>query len=248
MNSEKGIIYLIQPAEWIGTNVYKIGCSRKSSLERCKTGYKIGSRYLYIMECDNPISLEITLKKIFAKKFTLKIGKEFFEGDEQAIKDLFHTTVRNFQLLIDDKKNPITIDDDNFIAIDDNNLITIDDDKHQQITINNEENNYVCERCGYKTERLYDLKKHFLRKKVCNPTLEELNIKELYDKFFVINKQINEIIKTEYKCEYCDKYFTSRQGKFQHKLSCNSKLIMLEKRIEELDKKINKPKKNSIKK
>ena len=45
----KGIIYLIQPAELLGTNRYKIGCSGKNSLDRCKKGYKIGSRYLSII-------------------------------------------------------------------------------------------------------------------------------------------------------------------------------------------------------
>lgn len=30
----KGIIYLIQPSELVGTNRYKIGCSTKTSLDR----------------------------------------------------------------------------------------------------------------------------------------------------------------------------------------------------------------------
>jgi hypothetical protein len=38
---DKGIIYLIQPAELIGTNRYKIGMSNKLNLDRCKTGYLI---------------------------------------------------------------------------------------------------------------------------------------------------------------------------------------------------------------
>lgn len=35
-----GIIYLIQPAELVGTNRYKIGCSKKDDLSRLTTGYK----------------------------------------------------------------------------------------------------------------------------------------------------------------------------------------------------------------
>ena len=50
----KGIIYLIQPVELVGTNRYKLGCSKNTNLERCKKGYKNGSRYLSIMECDEP--------------------------------------------------------------------------------------------------------------------------------------------------------------------------------------------------
>ena len=35
-----GIIYLIQPKELIGTNRYKIGCSKKDDNSRLKNGYK----------------------------------------------------------------------------------------------------------------------------------------------------------------------------------------------------------------
>lgn len=36
----KGIIYFIQPAEIVGTNRYKIGCSKNPDLNRCNKGYK----------------------------------------------------------------------------------------------------------------------------------------------------------------------------------------------------------------
>ena len=54
----KGIIYFIQPSELVGTGRYKIGCSKSPDLDRCKNGYKKGSRYICIMECINPILLE----------------------------------------------------------------------------------------------------------------------------------------------------------------------------------------------
>ena len=41
-DSENGIIYLIQPKELLKTCRYKIGCSKKHSLDRCKNGYKSG--------------------------------------------------------------------------------------------------------------------------------------------------------------------------------------------------------------
>jgi len=49
-----GIIYLIQPTELIGTNVYKLGCSSKSTIERIKQGYKKGTICIYILECHDP--------------------------------------------------------------------------------------------------------------------------------------------------------------------------------------------------
>jgi hypothetical protein len=56
----KGIIYLIQPAECVNTCRYKIGMSKKLNLDRCKKGYKNGSRYLCIMECYDPQLLKKT--------------------------------------------------------------------------------------------------------------------------------------------------------------------------------------------
>jgi hypothetical protein len=38
-----GILYLIQPAEYIGTDCYKIGYSDKSNIDRVKYGYKKGT-------------------------------------------------------------------------------------------------------------------------------------------------------------------------------------------------------------
>ena len=60
----KGIIYLIQPAHLLNTNRLKIGCSTHNNLEKCRKNYKIGSRYICIMECDNPFLLKKNKKKI----------------------------------------------------------------------------------------------------------------------------------------------------------------------------------------
>ena len=64
----KGLIYLIQPAELVETDRYKIGMSNNPNLDRCKNGYKKGSRYICIMECDEPLILERNIKKQFNKK------------------------------------------------------------------------------------------------------------------------------------------------------------------------------------
>jgi hypothetical protein len=84
----KGIVYLLQPAELVGTNRYKVGCSGKADLSRVKS-YKTGSRYIYIMECDNPFHVENILKKKFQEKFHLIAGKEFFQGDELEMRRTF---------------------------------------------------------------------------------------------------------------------------------------------------------------
>ena len=93
MNNDKGTIYLIQPAELVGTDRYKIGCSAKNDLERLKKGYKKGTRFIDIRECDNPFAVEREVKSRFNSKFNLIAGKEYFKGDETDIKREFNDTV-----------------------------------------------------------------------------------------------------------------------------------------------------------
>jgi len=83
-----GIIYLIQPAELVGTNRYKIGCSAKNTLERILS-YKKGTRVLSINYSDDYSKIEKILIEEFNKKFKLIAGKEYFEGNEKDIYKLF---------------------------------------------------------------------------------------------------------------------------------------------------------------
>jgi hypothetical protein len=94
MNS-KGSVYLIQPAELIGTNRYKIGCSKKGNLDRCKNGYKNGTRYIIIMECDDPYTIEKQIKQQFNINFELLAGKEYFEGEIENMIKIFYEIVYN---------------------------------------------------------------------------------------------------------------------------------------------------------
>lgn len=84
-----GIIYLVQPSELVGTKRYKIGCSTKPTLDRVKNGYKKGTRYLHIAECNEPYKIEGEIKKIFDNKFILIAGNEYYEGDESMMKQEF---------------------------------------------------------------------------------------------------------------------------------------------------------------
>jgi len=86
--NETGIIYLIQPAQCVDTEHFKIGMSNNNDLKRCNS-YLNGSRYLCIFECKNPLNLEKIIKNEFTKNFKLIAGKEYFKGDEKKIKQLF---------------------------------------------------------------------------------------------------------------------------------------------------------------
>jgi hypothetical protein len=103
MNNKKGTIYLVQPAELVGTERYKIGCSATNDLERCKKGYKKGTRFMDIRECDDPFVVEREVKIRFNTKFNLVAGKEYFEGNEADIKKEFNDVVCKFSSLKQDE-------------------------------------------------------------------------------------------------------------------------------------------------
>lgn len=123
----KGIIYLVQPTELIGTQRYKMGCSENTELDRVKKGYKKGTRYILIMECYNPFVLEKQIKKIFNDKFKLVAGYEYFEGDETKMKKYFLNTVKKFEEI---KEKTIGVEEEN------NNDDEINDDEINDDEIN----------------------------------------------------------------------------------------------------------------
>lgn len=92
-----GIIYLIQPSELVGSERYKIGMSNKNNLDRCKKGYRKGSRYLCIMECNKPLILERNIKNHFNEKFKLISGNEYYEGNEKDILNTFNNLVLKYK-------------------------------------------------------------------------------------------------------------------------------------------------------
>jgi hypothetical protein len=100
-----GLIYLIQPAELVGTNRYKIGCTAKNTLERILS-YKKGTRILHISNSNDYSKVEKILIEKFTKNFKLIAGREYFEGNEIDIYKLFSEIV--YQNSIDFTKLPPT--------------------------------------------------------------------------------------------------------------------------------------------
>lgn len=93
-----GILYLIQPCEYIGTSKFKIGVSRKCSIDRIKD-YKSNCRVLYIFNVDDVFKIEELIKTEFKKKFSLFKGKEWFEGEEDKIKTEFVSIYNQFLIM-----------------------------------------------------------------------------------------------------------------------------------------------------
>jgi hypothetical protein len=96
-------------------------------------------------------------------------------------------------------------------------------------------NNYNCERCGYSTDRKGNFSNHLFRKRICKPTKADINIELLRIKHglkIVNGKSIESkcflekskcflekskcFSNKKYVCDYCEKNFKSKQGKYQH--------------------------------
>lgn len=97
----QGIIYLIQPFEYLEKHIYKIGCSKNLDLTRVKYGYKPGTKPLSIAYCHNQFELEKIIKFTFNNDNNIKLfkGYEYFEcNDENYIIKLFNDIVYNYKI------------------------------------------------------------------------------------------------------------------------------------------------------
>lgn len=90
---------------------------------------------------------------------------------------------------------------------------------------------YICERCGYVTEILGNMKNHFKRKNICPPTISDIDIETLktnYDKKSKV-------------CEECGKEFRSSQSKHNHKkYYCKGLLLKMQHTINTLQEELQK--------
>ena len=163
-----GLLYLVQPAELVGTNRYKIGCSSKSNLSRVRNGYRKGTRYLLITECENPFEVEKTIKDEFCKEFNLIAGTEYFEGDEIKIRKLF------YKLFVSSTCGDIEDDDSG----------VYDDPKM-----------YKCCNCGKvfsHKSNMYRHKKHYCKNKV----EQSINYRTLAEENVMLQMEVDKIKET----------------------------------------------------
>jgi len=98
MINEKGLLYLIQPAELVGTSRYKIGYSRTNNLNKFRKDYKKGSRFLDIYEYDHSPLLVREIRNNFNNKFKLVAGRTYYEGNENDIKKNFNAIINSYAL------------------------------------------------------------------------------------------------------------------------------------------------------
>lgn len=96
--NDKGLLYLIQPAELVGTQRYKIGYSKKTDIEKFRKDYKKGSRFLDVYEYEHSPLLVREIRNNFNNKFKLVAGRTYYEGNENTIKKNFNSIINNYNL------------------------------------------------------------------------------------------------------------------------------------------------------
>lgn len=98
---------------------------------------------------------------------------------------------------------------------------------------------YNCIRCGYNTSNKQNLKKHFLRKFICQPKLKEVPIYDLLitNEFFNDAKKYIDHLKHTQKvskkhiqkytqnnvCKFCNKILSNYNSKWRHEKKCSLK-------------------------
>ncbi len=236
MNDNKGIVYLIQPVELVKGPRFKIGCSKTPDLTRCKNGYNNGSRYICIMECYDPISVENELKKSFKQKFSLIGGYEYFEGEELQMRDEFYSIVKKCSEIHKNKMLAIQIKPE---QIQNTNTQPVQTDifpvTNTQPSINK---SYSCELCdkhykSYMGYWVHNKKKHNKNTPDEQAVENNLNIKT--------DDDVNDVKKKIYACRNCNKVLSCKQSRWKHEQTCKvvktqNKYDQFEKRLEQLEK------------
>jgi hypothetical protein len=109
---KKGIIYLIQPQELLGTRTYKIGCLKNHDIDVLKV-----SRIICIIECDNQYKVKYYIKEDMKKDFE----GDLITGNITIIKDQFLDLVKKYSEYKDNYHDYIL--DDNSDKDDDDDII-----------------------------------------------------------------------------------------------------------------------------
>jgi T5orf172 domain len=134
-----GYIYLLQPAELVGTDRYKIGISSKDNLNRLRS-YGNGTRYMFLLECDDFFRIENRLKKAFNECRDIKLikGFEYFEGKQEIIMKIF------FKVVYEDKIKDFICQGDSLETIGIKNIEVDDEDvEMEDVTIVESNNNFI---------------------------------------------------------------------------------------------------------
>jgi hypothetical protein len=91
---------------------------------------------------------------------------------------------------------------------------------------------HTCKRCGYESDRLFNLMKHLQKKNTCKPILENIAIEKLIED--INNKKNVDPSTRKFPCDFCNREFPHRQNKYRHQKTCKKTqkiLIVIKKQL-----------------
>ncbi len=124
-----GIIYLIQPEEFLNSDVLKLGRSVHNTLKRPYKGYRRKSVIYFVFKCDNAIEVEKKLIEYFNEHFECYQGREYFKGDVNKMKKEFKSIYEKYSIddeNIEDSETEDSETEDNEYEDDENILNEVD--------------------------------------------------------------------------------------------------------------------------
>ena len=157
-HNSTGIVYLIQPSEYISTNIYKIGYSCQPHLNRIKQ-YGCNTYTIMIEACDNAFLTEKKIIDAFKSKFKIHKGKEYFIGEDiDMMKSVFRSVLNNGVKMEDNIATHVETGIATNIATNNETNVEMNlDVKSDKI--------YECKYCIYKTNRKHNFAIHNMSKK-----------------------------------------------------------------------------------
>tara|TARA_R110002072_G_scaffold45565_1_gene126621 strand:+ start:28987 stop:29598 length:612 start_codon:yes stop_codon:yes gene_type:complete len=185
---EDNYLYLVQPSNFLGSDVFKIGKSK--NIKRRMVDYGIDTRIICIMEVVDRHKMERKMKEVFGHNFKrYKIGYEYYHGDPNIMRFQFVNVCLNDVITMDNISSPRESRLAEHTNIDEKICPRCDRvfaDKHKvkahllnqkkpcedrdKIPIDQET---PCTRCCKPFKNKYTMKTHYM-KKICKPPVPTL--------------------------------------------------------------------------
>jgi len=264
--SDAGIIYLLQPAQLIMLNGYKIGYTLSDDFRRFNS-YHCGSKLIYAIRCKNVIELEKELKKKLPTKFKLLSGRKYFTCVNDELSEMF------LNITMEHIKNPNTtkktmLQKNNVILNNNSNIIKLSNNKNK----NNTQNTNVIQKntnipnnsessiinSSNSTNSMEELNNNIFKCNICNISLCSitsyrnhcrtnahiknlgiLRIQQQKKNIKLQTKALAESHNESFKCNYCDKLYCNKGNLTRHKKTCAEFEVLKEHYVKNIDKIIN---------
>jgi hypothetical protein len=206
MDDDEGV-YLLHTREFISTNVPIFKLGRSNHLDNRVKQYPNGSKIMLMIACNNSVSCENNLIKLFKAKFIQKLyyGREYFEGNYVDMIKEICDYVNNINVLFTDEIANIPDVTSEIVEVIPKivKVLPISINK----TKDNNKDNKICDRTCPKCKKQFEypslLKRHFKISSRCSIPIEDIEV------FF--NPVNNSII-----CNSCNNIYSRKDSLERH--------------------------------